>query len=85
LLAWRKEIADRGLLSKSKVWSMKLASQLLKRPRLYRLAGWFARKIVPRLPRFMVYNRFNTWSKQRELPEFPQESFRQQFRNRKAK
>jgi L-lactate dehydrogenase complex protein LldF len=82
LLAWRKEIADRGLLSKSKVLSMKLASQVLKRPSLYRLAGFFARKIVPWLPRFMLYNRFNAWGKQRELPEFPKSSFRQQFKNR---
>jgi len=85
LLAWRKEIADRGLLSKSKVWSMKLASQVLKRPRLYRLAGLFARRIVPWLPRFLIYNRLNPWGKQRELPEFPKQSFRQQFKSRKTK
>lgn len=83
LLTWRKEIADRGLLPRTKVWSMKLASAVLKRPRLYRLAGFFARKIVPHLPRFMIYNRFNAWGKQRELPEFPKESFRQQFKSRK--
>jgi L-lactate dehydrogenase complex protein LldF len=83
LLTWRKEIAALGLLPRSKVWSMKLASAVLRRPRLYRLAGFFARKIVPWLPRFMIYNRFNAWGKQRELPEFPKQSFRQQFKDRR--
>jgi L-lactate dehydrogenase complex protein LldF len=38
---------------------------------------------VPRLPRFALYNSLNAWGKQRELPEFPKQSFREQFRQRK--
>ena len=44
-------------------------------------ASWPAR-IVPRLPRLMVYNRLNAWGRQRELPDFPQASFREQFARR---
>jgi L-lactate dehydrogenase complex protein LldF len=84
LLAWRKEIAHRGLLPFSKTMSMKLASVVLRNPVLYKLAGWLGRTVVPRLPRFLVYNRLNGWGKQREMPEFPKSSFREQFRNRKA-
>jgi len=85
LLTWRKEIAHRGLLPRSKVLAMQLASFVFRRPKLYAWGGWLARKIVPRLPRFMVYNRFNDWGKQRDLPEFPAQSFREQYRQRHGK
>jgi L-lactate dehydrogenase complex protein LldF len=83
LLTWRKEIAHRGLLPVSKRWSMQLASLVLRNGWLYRTAGRLARTIVPHLPRWMMYNRLNVWGRQRELPEFPRESFREQFRRRR--
>lgn len=85
LLTWRKEIAHRGLLPRSKSWGMKLMSRVLRSPKLYAASGWLARNVVPKLPRFMVYNRLNAWGKRRELPEFPQESFREQFERRHGK
>ncbi|HVW37171.1 MAG TPA: lactate utilization protein LutB domain-containing protein, partial [Pirellulales bacterium] len=84
LLAWRKEIAHRGLLPRSKRWSMKLASAVFGNTWLYTLAGKLARAIVPRLPRFMVYNRFNAWGQKRELPAFPKQSFRELYRQRRS-
>jgi len=82
LLTWRKELAHRGLLPWSKRLSMKGLSFVFRHPRLYRFFGRMARNIVPRLPRFLVYNRFNAWGKQRELPEFPPQTFREQLRQR---
>ena len=36
------------------------------------------------LPRFMIYNPFNAWGKQRELPATPPSTFRQWYlKNRK--
>lgn len=84
LLTWRKEIAHRGLLPKSKTLAMKLVSKVFQNPPLYRAAGWLARRIMPWVPRFMIYHRFNAWGKQRELPEFPRDSFRDQFRKRQS-
>ena len=52
---------------------------------LYRLAGGFARRVVPWLPRFLVYNPLNAWGKQRELPPFPKQSFRQLYKARQGK
>ncbi len=34
--------------------------------------------------RFLLYNRFNSWGRQRDLPEFPPSSFRQQYRQREV-
>ncbi|MEX2114922.1 MAG: lactate utilization protein B [Pirellulales bacterium] len=82
LLTWRRELAERGLVPLSKRLAMKGMSVVFRHPWLYRVAGTLARTIVPRLPRFLVYNRFNAWGRQRELPMFPRESFRDQFRRR---
>lgn len=83
LLAWRKEISLRKLLPWSKRMSMSLAGAVFQRTWLYNLAGRIARWVVPKLPRFMVYNGLNDWGKQRELPPMPKESFRQQYAKRK--
>ena len=82
LLAWRKEISLRKLLPWSKRISMTLAGAVFQRTWLYSLAGRVARWLVPKLPRFMVYNGMNDWGKQRELPPMPKESFRQQYARR---
>ena len=82
LLHWRGELAQLGLLSFSKRMSMKLASFVFRHPALYAWGGRMARRIVPKLPRWMIYNRLNTWGRQRELPDFPQASFREQFARR---
>ncbi len=82
LLAWRGELARHGHLARSKRLAMQLGSFVFRHPRLYRLLGGVARWLVPRLPRFLVYNRLNPWGRQRELPPMPPKSFRQLYRER---
>jgi L-lactate dehydrogenase complex protein LldF len=83
LLTWRGEIGRRHLLSRKKRWPMKIASRVLGSRSLYVLAGKLARRIMPLLPRFLLYNRFNAWGRQRELPRVPRRSFREQYRRHK--
>ncbi len=83
LLTWRRELGTKGLISPAKRMGMRIASLVFRQPWLYRTAGTLARTIMPRLPRFLIYNRLNPWGRQRELPEFPRESFRQQFERRR--
>lgn len=85
LLLMRHEIARRNLLPRSKRWGMRAASWLLGSTRLYELAGKLARWIVPKLPRAVLYNRFNPWGRGRELPDFPKHSFRELYRRRHDK
>jgi L-lactate dehydrogenase complex protein LldF len=85
LLTWRKKLAARHLLSWSKRTAMKGASFVFRHPRVYRFVGAAARTIVPKLPRFLVYNRLNPWGKHREMPEFPRESFRQAYARSKTR
>jgi L-lactate dehydrogenase complex protein LldF len=85
LLAWRGELARRGHLALSKRLAMKAASFVFCRPWLFRLVGGTARWLLPKLPRFLVYQRLNPWGLQRELPPMPAKSFRQLYRERHGK
>ncbi|MCG8422687.1 MAG: lactate utilization protein [Proteobacteria bacterium] len=80
LLALRSEMAEQGQLARSKRWQMKLASAVLRRSWLYRVAGTIARWFLRWAPKSFVYNRWNVWGKQRNLPEPPRQTFRRQFR-----
>jgi L-lactate dehydrogenase complex protein LldF len=67
-------------MAPSKRRLMRLAGAVLSRPLLYRLAGGMARTTLRWAPRWMIYNRFNPWGRQRELPPPPRESFRDWYR-----
>ena len=82
LYVWRNKLVEKGLLARSKRWSMKFAGKLLSSPRLLNFAGRMARFWLPKLPRFLIYNRLNSWGKQRELPAMPKQSFRDQWKAR---
>lgn len=79
LYTWRSKLALKGLLPRSKQWGMSLAGRVLSSHRLYNWSGRVARFWLPKLPRWMVYNRFNDWGRQRELPIVPLKSFREEY------
>jgi L-lactate dehydrogenase complex protein LldF len=84
ILAWRQELVRRGLLSPVKRAAMMLLGVVFRVGWLYRLSGWLARQLVPRLPRAMLYTRFNAWGRQRELPPMPRETFRALYRRHRG-
>jgi L-lactate dehydrogenase complex protein LldF len=66
--------------------AMRVTGRILASPRLYRLAVEAAAAGIDRLPRFMIYNPFNAWGRQREVPAAPPTTFRQWYlKNRGAK
>ena len=81
LLAFRKKIAKEKKLPFSKRMSMKVAGKVLSSPTLYKVAGGMTRMAL-KMPRFMIYNRFNAWGKDRELPELPKKTFKQMMKER---
>jgi L-lactate dehydrogenase complex protein LldF len=85
LYTWRHKIAIRHLLARTKRMSMWGASQVLKRPVLYRIGGKLARLALRITPRALVYNPWNAWGRQRDLPPPPAKSFREQFASRGKK
>jgi L-lactate dehydrogenase complex protein LldF len=82
LLAWRTELTRQKLTPFAKRAAAKVGSWVLRSALLYRLAGWIARRVLPHLPRSLVYARWNAWGRGRELPELPRQSFRAQWRAR---
>jgi L-lactate dehydrogenase complex protein LldF len=83
LLAWRKELVLQGLIPFSKRLTMKIMGWVFQNTWAYEGTGRLVRWVVPKLPRSVLYNRWNVWGKQRELPPFPKESFREMYRKRK--
>jgi L-lactate dehydrogenase complex protein LldF len=83
LLALRQEMARKGLVPWRKRMVLRFAAFVLAWSGLYRLSGWLARRLLPLLPRRLLYTRWNTWGRQRELPPLPRHSFRAQYRRRK--
>jgi len=74
LLAWRGELAARGLVPLHKRVVSKVGAWVLARTWAYRIFGKLLRVLAPRIP--------NPWTRQRELPPMPRESFRAQWRKR---
>ncbi|MCM8531702.1 MAG: LutB/LldF family L-lactate oxidation iron-sulfur protein, partial [Lentisphaeraceae bacterium] len=81
LLAFRKKIAAEKKLPLSKRVSMNIAGKVLSRPRLYKVMTKLSR-VALKMPRFMIYNRFNDWGQERELPEVPPKTFKEIMKER---
>ena len=82
LYEWRHELAEKGHLPRSKRMAMKAGGWLMGSPRLFSWGGKLARRVLPRLPRWMVYNRLNPWGRQREMPPMAKQSFAEMMRKR---
>jgi len=80
----RQDVVDAGYLSPVKHNALKMATWLMCRPKLMDFAGWMARKMVPILPRALLYSKFNLWGKARELPPFPKNSFKELYKAKKG-
>jgi L-lactate dehydrogenase complex protein LldF len=81
---WRQVIAERHQLPMVKKEAMRVAGRILASPRMYRAAVEAAAAGIEKLPRFMVYNPFNAWGRQREVPASPPTTFRQWYLKNRA-
>ncbi|RKR12078.1 L-lactate dehydrogenase complex protein LldF [Flavobacterium sp. 90] len=75
LWKWRQVIVAEGYVDTSKKLGMKGMSFVFSNPKVYRFMGKMGRGVMHLFP-FMVNNKLNIWSKQREMPVAPKESFR---------
>ncbi|HVT26519.1 MAG TPA: lactate utilization protein B [Lacipirellulaceae bacterium] len=85
LFVSRRHLASLGLVPKGKRFGITLAAAVFSRPRLYRLVGRLTRFGLRVLPRSLVYNRWNIWGRQRDLPPAPKYSFHELNRQRQRK
>jgi L-lactate dehydrogenase complex protein LldF len=82
---WRQIIAERHQLPMVKKETMRVAGKILSSPRLYRAAVEAAAAGIEKLPRALVYNPFNAWGRQREVPAAPAQTFRQWYLKNRRK
>lgn len=85
---WREEMDKRRVTPLAKTALMRGAGLLLSHPRAYRLAAKSADSLFQWLPRWAVYNRFNAWGRQREMPVPAKQTFHEWYaknRTRSAK
>ena len=80
LYTHRQDLNTQGLLSKQKTVSMKGAAWLMQHPLLFDFVGKAMRKVVPLLPRWLVYNKYNIWGQTRDLPKMPKNSFKELYK-----
>lgn len=79
LFKWRQIIVKEGLASVEKKTLMNVTSRLLSSPFLYRNIGKMARWFLKTFPKISSGG-YNPWTKQRELPAPPKQSFLQWYR-----
>jgi L-lactate dehydrogenase complex protein LldF len=85
IAAWRRVMAETHELPLLKKAMMKAAGALLADPSLYRAALPMADSALRHLPRFIVYNRLNTWGRGREVPHAPRQTFHQWYKENRGK
>lgn len=83
LFFWRQDIGRSNVLPKSKSISMRIMGSVLSNPNRYKWFGKLARISIKILPDFIFENKFNTWAKNRKMPEAPKESFQEWYQKRK--
>jgi len=84
LLAWRRELDVRGLTPAAKRRGVAVASFVLRRPWMYRLAGKLVRFFGRLLPPGFLRTLSGGWGREREVPMLPARSFREEWRGRRG-
>jgi L-lactate dehydrogenase complex protein LldF len=79
----RQDIVSAGLMAWKKRNILRATAWLMAHPKLMDGAGKVARKIVPLLPRKIVYAKANIWGRGRELPSMPKQSFKELYKKDK--
>ncbi|RBQ28782.1 lactate utilization protein B [Aliarcobacter vitoriensis] len=81
LYSLRQDLGKMNLIDSKKQMAMKVTAWFMSKPALFDFMGKMARFIVPKLPKSIIYNKFNAWGKQRDLPKFPKKSFKEMFKD----
>lgn len=73
-------VSDRSFFLSKRIL-LALLDPVLYRKFLYNFMGFVGSRILRYFPRFLTYHRLNVWGKARELPEVPEENFRNWYKN----
>jgi L-lactate dehydrogenase complex protein LldF len=76
LYRWRQRAVEGGHVSLQKRLGMRVLGATLARAGRYGRAGWLLNRLLRWAPRVLGSPRLNPWTRSRELPVLPEESFR---------
>ena len=79
LYKWRQVLVKEGYTPTTKTIAMKGMAAVLANPVVFDFAGKIGRFVIKKSS-FLVNNSFNPWTKQREMPAPPEESFREWYK-----
>ncbi len=82
---WRRVIASEGLLPAVKAVGMKVLGATLAQPLAFRAAEAVGLAAVAHLPKFLLDNPLNPWTKHREMPAPPEKTFRSWYEQNRGK
>ncbi len=80
LYTHRQDLRDKNIISTQKKLGMKMGVLLMSNATVFSIVGKIARKIVPILPKSLIYNKMNIWGKQRDIPKMPEKSFKDLYK-----
>lgn len=80
----RQDVVKSGYMNPTKERLLNVTAWVFKHPKLLDFGGKMARKVVPKLPRAVIYNKLNPWGETRELPPFPEKSFKEIYSEKKG-
>jgi L-lactate dehydrogenase complex protein LldF len=84
LYRWRQIVVDAGLVGSAKRSVATLGAIVLTKPRLFSVVGRVARVALRILPRSLLRRPSRSWSRDRELPAVPSQSFRAWYKANRA-
>ncbi|MDF3077707.1 MAG: iron-sulfur cluster-binding protein [Sphingobacteriaceae bacterium] len=84
LYKWRQVIVKEGYSTKGKSAGMNVMNFTLSSPNVYNMAGKAGRWFLKNVP-FAVNNPLNPWSKQRDMPAPPEQSFKEWYKRNRGK
>ncbi|MGL4632780.1 MAG: lactate utilization protein B [Leadbetterella sp.] len=78
LYKWRQVLVKEGYSPTSKTFAMKGMSMVMAKPAVFKFSGKVGRILMSKIPA-LVSNSLNPWYLQREMPEVPDQSFREWY------
>jgi L-lactate dehydrogenase complex protein LldF len=84
LFRWRQHVVESGHVSATKAMAMKISVRLFDHPRLFRAAGAVARLGLRLLPGPLARLAGGPWTRARDLPAPPAQSFRAWYRKNRG-
>ena len=84
IYAWREVMEEKHQIKLVKKEAMIVAGKVLSHPHIYRMAAGSVELSLKVLPRFALYNHFNTWGRHREVPQPAKETFHDWYKKNRS-